>query len=81
MELSEAPPHVHMLTLVIAHPALPAAPGELAGGVGVLDWHGVGRVCRPIDVEVERSSTLNHWCDNGVGLTLIAEWHKLRCSV
>lgn len=55
-----------MPTPVVAYPPVPAAPGEFAAGVGVLDGHVAGLVCWAVDVEVVRSSAFDDWGDYGV---------------
>ena len=55
-----------MPTPVVAYPPMPAAPGEFAAGVGVLDGHVAGLIRWAVDVEVVSPGAFDNWCDYSV---------------
>ena len=66
-----------MPTPVVAYPPVPAAPGEFAAGVGVLDGHVAGLIRWAVDVEVVRSSAFDDWGDYGVSRSISGREHGL----
>ena len=56
---------------------MPAAPGEFAAGVGVLDGHVAGFIRWAVDVEVVSPGAFDNWCDYGVSRSISGRGHGL----